>query len=144
MTSCTGSVGWGFLGFEKKERVEFLAPNERVEIQSWARPDEFVHYGRPTLVGSGADDVKAVSIERLCVSLSLSSCQITFNSKVIKFRTWTNSVNFVFPGFLCLWTTMNVFPHRGPCKCNNLSFLQQLHFFLTCFSLDFRSFSYEH
>ena len=43
-------------------------------------------------------DVKAVSIERLCVSLS--SCRITFNSKIIKFRTWTNFVNVVYFGFL--------------------------------------------
>ena len=37
-------------------------------------------------------DVKAVSIERLW--LSLSSCLMIFNSKVIKFRTWTNFVKF--------------------------------------------------
>ena len=30
------------------------------------------------------------------VSLSLSSCRITLNSKVIKFRTWTNFVNVVY------------------------------------------------
>ena len=54
--------------FKKKQWVEFLPPNERVEIQSWARPDEFVRYGRPALVGLRADDVKAVSIERLCLS----------------------------------------------------------------------------
>ena len=69
------------LRFEKKQLVEFLPPNERVKIQSWARPDDFVCYGRRTLVGLRADDV-IVSIERLC--LSLSSCRITFNSKVIK------------------------------------------------------------
>ena len=97
MTSCTRSVGWGFLGFKKMQSVEFLPPNERVEIQSWARPDEFVRYRRRTLVGLRADDVKAVSIEKLCVSLS--SCQITFNSKVIKFRIWTNFVNVVYFGF---------------------------------------------
>ena len=43
----------------------------------------------------GADG--KVNIERLCVSLS--SCRITFNSKVIKFRTWTNFVNVVYFGF---------------------------------------------
>ena len=59
------------LRFEKKQLVEFLPPNETVEIQSWARPDDVVHYGRRALVGLRADDVKAVSIERLCVSLSL-------------------------------------------------------------------------
>ncbi len=31
--------------------VEFLPPKERVEIQSWARPDEFVRYGSRALVG---------------------------------------------------------------------------------------------
>ena len=71
--------GLRILGFEKKQRVEFLPPNEEIEIQSWARPDEFVHCGRCTLVGLRADDVKAVSIERLC--LSLSSCRKTFKLK---------------------------------------------------------------
>ena len=69
-------------GFQKKqlveflppnELVEFLPPNERVEIQTWARPDDFVHYGRRVLVGLRADDVKAVSIERLCLSLLMSN-----------------------------------------------------------------------
>ena len=73
------------LRFEKKQLVEFLPPNERVDIQNWARPDEFVRYGCRALVGLKADDVKAVSIEKLCLSLSL--CRITFNSKVIKFCT---------------------------------------------------------
>ena len=50
----------------KKSGFEILRPNERDEIQSWARPDEFVRYA---LVGLTADDVKAVSIERLCLSL---------------------------------------------------------------------------
>ena len=65
------------LRFEKKQRVEFLPPNEKVEIQTWARPDDFVRYGCCTLVGLRADDVKSVSIERLC--LSLSSYRISFN-----------------------------------------------------------------
>ncbi len=38
------------LRFEKKRLVEFLPPNERVEIQSWARADEFVRYVRRALV----------------------------------------------------------------------------------------------
>ena len=71
MTSCTGSVGWGFWGFEKS-RVEFLPPNERVEIQTWARPDDFVRSRRRALVELRADDVKAVSIERLCLTLLMS------------------------------------------------------------------------
>ena len=68
-------------GFEIKQGVEFLPPNERVEIQRWVRPDEFVSYGRRALVGLRADDVKAVSLERL--SLSLSSCRITFKLKKV-------------------------------------------------------------
>ena len=59
-------------GFEKKQLVGFLSPNERGEIQTWARPDDFVRYGRRALVGLRADDVKAVSIERLCLSLLIS------------------------------------------------------------------------
>ena len=99
MTSCTGSVGRGFLGSEKKQGVEFLPPNERVEIQTRASRDDFVCYGRRALVGLRADDVKAVSIERLCVCLSLSPhVEKNFNSKVIKFRTWTNFVNVVYFG----------------------------------------------
>ena len=60
-------------GFEKKQGVEFLPLNERVEIQSWVRPDEFVRYGRRGLVRLRAEDVKAVSIERLCLSLLMSN-----------------------------------------------------------------------
>ena len=93
MTSCTGSVGWGFWGFEKKQWVEFLRPNERVEIQNWSRPDKFVRYGRRALVGLRPDDVKAVSIERLCFSLLMSK---KGNKKC---RTWTNFVNVVYFGF---------------------------------------------
>ena len=39
------------LRFEKKQLVEFLPPNEKTEIQTWARPDDFVRYGRCALVG---------------------------------------------------------------------------------------------
>ena len=56
------------LRFEKKQLVEFLPLNKRVKNQSWARPDKFVCYGRCMLVGLRADDVKAVSIERLSLS----------------------------------------------------------------------------
>ena len=51
----------------------FLPSTERVEIQSLARPDEFVRYGRCALVGLRADDVKAVSIERLYLSPLMSN-----------------------------------------------------------------------
>ena len=73
--------GLRILGFEKKQGVEFLPPNERVEIQTWARPNDFVRYGRCALVGLRADDVKAVSIKRVC--LSLSSCWKTFKLKKV-------------------------------------------------------------
>ena len=49
--------------FEKKQLVEFSHRKKNVDFQSWARPDDFVRYGRCTLVGLRADDVKAVSIE---------------------------------------------------------------------------------
>ena len=61
------------LRFEKKQLVEFLSPNERVHIQSCARPDKFVRYGRRALVVLRADDVKTVSIEKLCLSLPMSN-----------------------------------------------------------------------
>ena len=48
-------------------------------------------------------DVKAVSIERLW--LSLSSCRKTFNSKVIKFRTWTIFMNVMYFGFPYVYFT---------------------------------------
>ena len=52
-----------------------------VEIETWARPDEFVRYGRRALVGLPADDVKAVSIEGLYLSPYVEK---PLNSKVIK------------------------------------------------------------
>ena len=71
MTSCPEA--WAEeLRFGKSQLVEFLPPNERVEIQSWARPDDFGRYGHCALVGLRADDVKAVSIKRLCLSLLMS------------------------------------------------------------------------
>ena len=33
------------LRFEKKQLVEFL-PRKKVDFQSWARPDNFLRYGR--------------------------------------------------------------------------------------------------
>ena len=104
VTSCTGSVGWGFWGFEKKQWVEFLPLNERVEIQSWARPDEFVCYGCSALVGLRADDIKAVSIERLSLSLSLSSYRITFKLKKV-------NKSFVPEPISCFWIPIYVYEH---------------------------------
>ena len=62
-----------------------------VEIETWARPDEFVRYGRRTCWGGG--DGK-VSIERLGLSPYV---QKPFNSKVIKsFVTELRSRNCFF------------------------------------------------
>ena len=79
-------MGPGYLGdvtlrkcgliFEKKQWVESPPRKKKVDFQSWARPDDFVRYGHRALVGLRADDIKAVSIERLCISLS--SCWKTF------------------------------------------------------------------
>ena len=115
MTSCTGTVVWGYLGFERKQLVEFLPPNERVEIQTWARPDDFVRYGRRALVGLRADDVKAVSRERFC--LSLSSCGKTFKLKKVNKSfvpepiSWMSCISdsrclfhtSVYYGYVTLW-----------------------------------------
>ena len=68
--------------FEKKQLVEFPPRKKKVDFQSWARPDDFVRYGRRVLVGLRADDVKAVSIEILCLSLSLG--RITFKLEKVK------------------------------------------------------------
>ena len=60
------------LRFEKKQLVEFPPRKKKVDFQSWARPDDFVRYRRRALVGLKAEDVKAVSIERLCLFLLMS------------------------------------------------------------------------
>ena len=65
------------LRFEKKELVEFSPRKKKVDFKSWARPDDFVRYGRRALVGLRADDVKAASIERLCFSLLMPSNLLT-------------------------------------------------------------------
>ena len=92
---------WGFWGFEKSQLVEFLPPNERDEIGTWARPDDFVCYGGCALVGLRADNVKAVSIERLCISLH--HVEKPFNSKVIKSFVPELRIRkcFCVSGFLC-------------------------------------------
>ena len=76
------------LRFEKQQLVEFPPRKKKVDFQSWARPDNFVRYGRRALVGLRADDVKAVSIEKFSLSLSLSLSLLTsknsFTQKVIK------------------------------------------------------------
>ena len=75
----TLETGPGYLGdvthrkrglrFEKKQLVEFPPRKKKVDFQSWARPDDFVRYGRCALVGLRADDVKAVSSIHLWVIL---------------------------------------------------------------------------
>ena len=80
------------LRFEKKQLVEFLRPNGKVEIQTWARPDDFVRYGRRAFVGVRADDIKAVSIERLYLSHSLLMSK-TFKLKGNNFASWQYSTN---------------------------------------------------
>ena len=94
------------LRFEKKQLVEFRPPTERVEIQSWARPDDFVRYGRRALVGLRADDVKAVSIERLCVSLSLH-VEKPLNSKrwiKVSYLNQFRVFGFLYMFMNILWT----------------------------------------
>ena len=53
---------------EKIQLVEFL-PGKKVDFRGSSWPDKFVRYGRRPLLGLRADDVKAVSIEGLCLSL---------------------------------------------------------------------------
>ena len=74
----TGGCEWSH---DRKRALRF-EKSQLVVIETWARPDEFVRYGRCALVGLRADDVKAVSIERLC--LSLPYVEKPLNSKVIK------------------------------------------------------------
>ena len=63
--------------FKKKQLVEFLPGKKKVDFWGSSMPDEFVRYGRRALVGLTADDVKAVSIEKLCLSLLMSKNLIT-------------------------------------------------------------------
>ena len=55
------------LRFEKKQLVEFL-PWKKVDFQNWRGQTTFMRYRRRALFGLKAEDVKAVSIERLCLS----------------------------------------------------------------------------
>ena len=117
MTSCTESVGWDL----RKSRVEFLSPKKKVVFQGSLRPDDFVRYGRCTLVvlnfsvrwrrltfrahqglavgaargggGGGGADGKVI-IERLC--LSLPYVEKPFNSKVIKSFVTELRIRWVF------------------------------------------------
>ena len=70
-------------GFEKSQLVDFLPGKKKVDIRGSSWPDEFVRYGYRALVGLRADDVKAVSIEGFCLSLS-PYVKKPLNSKVIK------------------------------------------------------------
>ena len=50
---------------------------KKVDFRGSSWPDEFVRYGCRALVGLRADDVKAVSIEGLCLSLLMSKIVLT-------------------------------------------------------------------
>ena len=65
------------LKFENSQLVEFLPGKKKVDFRGSSWPDEFVRYGRRALVGLRADDVKGVSIERMCISLLLSKNLLT-------------------------------------------------------------------
>ena len=65
------------LRFEKSQLVEFLPRKKKVDFRGSLWPDEFVRYGLRGLVGLGADDVKTVSIEGLCLSLLMSKNLLT-------------------------------------------------------------------
>ena len=78
------------LRFEKSQLVEFLPGKKKVDFRGSSWPDESVCYGHSAFVGLRADDVKAVSIEGLCVSLS-PYVEKPFNSKVIKIFVPFNS-----------------------------------------------------
>ena len=85
---------WGFGGFEKSSELSSYVRTGKLTFGARRGQTSSLQMGCRMWFGA---DVKAVSIERLCVSLS--SCRITFNSKVIKFRTGTNFLNVVYFGF---------------------------------------------
>ena len=66
-----------FEDLKKSQRVEFLPGKKKGDFRGSSWPDEFVRYGRRALVGLRADDVKAVSIEGLCLSPFMSSNLLT-------------------------------------------------------------------
>ena len=71
------------LKFEKKQWVEFLPPNERVEISDLAEARRICALRTPRVGWVESWRCKSRQ-HRKIVCLSLSSCRITFNSKVIK------------------------------------------------------------
>ena len=78
MTSCTGSVRGGFWRFEKKQLVEFLPLNSRVEFLPRKKTVDFRSSPRPRCGcthGGGGCRWKSQHIK--IVSLS-SSCRKTF------------------------------------------------------------------
>ena len=86
VTSRTGSVGWGFGDLRKRESWDSDLGEAR---RLWALQAPCVGWVESWRFKS--------SQHRKIVSLS--SCRITFNSKVIKFRTRTNFVIVVYFGF---------------------------------------------
>ena len=65
------------LRFETSQLVEFLPGKKKVDFRGSSWPDEFVRHGRRALVGLRADELKAVRIEGLCLSLLMSKNLLT-------------------------------------------------------------------
>ena len=84
-----------------------LEKSQWAEIETWARPDEFVHYGRRACWGAHGN----VIIERF--SLSLPYVEKSFNSKVIKsfvpeLRSHKCFLCFGIPMYMCVMDIMNI------------------------------------
>ena len=99
---------WAEIWEKSVSWVSWVPAWEEEDWLSW--PDKFVRYRRHALIGLRADDVKAVSIEGLC--LSLPYVEKPLNSKVIKsFVPELRSRKcFCISGFLCylyIWV-MNI------------------------------------
>ena len=75
----TGGCEWRHAPEACAEDFGRFEKSQLVEIETWARTDEFVRYGRRTCCGAGADG--KISIERWYLSPYVEK---PFNSKVIK------------------------------------------------------------
>ena len=96
-----GCVGWGFWDLEKVRKLSSYLGRRRLFFRAGRDQTTFVRFGCRTLFGLRADDVKAVCIERLC--LSLSSCWITFKLKKVNKSFVPEPISCFFLDSLCLF-----------------------------------------
>ena len=65
-------IHWDFWDLRKSRELSSCLRTRESRFRARRGPDEFVRYGRRALIELRADDLIAVGIERLCVSLLMS------------------------------------------------------------------------